>query len=172
MLKGYFGLYCSAVAVLCLVKSAPIMHRSPCIASNWCFNGAVCWRLQRVKRVSGWLLKAVMFHLAMNHVVGFWMDWQWRYGFSSAFIIKIQTESPVLCVIWTPTRQKKTDDYAFLRISLCYINITRCFVARNPFPSSYYVISSKHLFSWSAGQMSQQAEDVLHVTFNYFKFYQ
>lgn len=82
------------------------MHRSPCIASNWCFNGAVCWKLQRVKWVSGWLLKAVMFHLAMNHVIRFWMDWQWKYCFSSAFIIKIQTKSLVICVIGIPTQQK------------------------------------------------------------------
>lgn len=137
------GLYCSAMAVLCMVKSAPIMHRSPCIASNWCFNGAVCWRLQRVKWVSCCLLKAVMFHLAMNHVVNFWMDWQWKYCFSSAFILKIQTESLVL-VMWIPTQQTKTDNYMFLHILLYYINITQCFMAQNTFPSSYYVISSKH----------------------------
>lgn len=54
---------------------------------------------------------------------------------------------------------------------LYYINITRCFLAQNTFPSSYYAISSKHSFSWSAGQMSQLAEDGLHVTYNQFKFH-
>lgn len=172
--KKLFWLWCcSPTAVLCAVKSAPIMHRSPRTASNWCFNGAVCWRLQRVKWVSGWLLKAVMFRLAIEPLCQFLNGLTVKVLFFKWLHYKNPNRiTGTLCYLNSYAAKKKTDNYTFLHILLYHINITRCFVAQNTFPSSYYVISSKRSFCWSAGQMSQLAEDVLHVTFHYFKFYQ
>lgn len=161
MLKSYFGLYCSAMAVLCVVKSAPIMHRSPCIASNWRFNGAVCWRL-RVKGVSGCDVpfsheSCCQFLNGLTMKVLFFKCLHYKNPNRITGNLRYSNTYPA---------KKDRNNYTFLHVLLYYINITQCFVAQNTFPSSYYTISSKHSFSWSAGQMSQLAENVLHITFN------